>query len=111
MQGWLAAAGIALLFATASAEAQVNLSTRNERAAPAIAQPRTIDLRLIQEPAFNRFDPPTIGFTADTQIAPNARFGFRLLNVARPKPGPELRTDGRPTRTRRPGLSLTFAFR
>lgn len=107
MHGWLAA-GIASLFATAAANAQVNLSTHPS---PSNAPVRTINLRLIQEPAFNRFDLPTTGLAAEAQIAPNARFGFRLLNVARPKLGPELRTDGRPTRSRRPGVSFTFSFR
>jgi len=69
-----------------------------------------IDLRLTQDPSINRFDPPDIGFSAETEVAPNTQLGFRMVNRSRPRFGPDFRIDGRQSKSRRPAVSFTFRF-
>jgi hypothetical protein len=109
VERWLSFAGLLPLCAAAGANAQFAALTDHAPPPPA-ASTRTIDLRLTQEPAFNQFSRPSTGFIADTQVAPNSRVGFSLINVSRPKLGPEWRTDGRSTRSRKPAVSFTFRF-
>ena len=107
MHRWLFIAGVVPLLAAASSHAQPpGLSARE---APPKAK-RAIDLRLTQEPGFDPLTPPTRGFVAGTQIAPNARIGLHLMTVSRPKLGPEWRTDGRSNRSRKPAVSFSWRF-
>lgn len=109
MQRWLIITGLWPLLAATAANAQSKrvLDTRE----PATAHhARSIDFRLIQEPSLNRVDPPNTGFLAETEVSPNARIGFSMITVSRPKLGPEWRVDGRSTRTRKPAVSFTFRF-
>ena len=69
-----------------------------------------IDLRLTQDPGLNQFEPPATGFIADTEVSPNARLGFRMINRSRPRFGPEWHVDGRQSKSRRPAVSFTFRF-
>ena len=109
MQRWLVIVGLwPLLVATATnGQSKHFLDTREP---PPARHSPSIDFRLIQEPSFNRVDPPSTGFIAETEVAPNARLGFRMMSVSRPKLGPEWRVDGRSTRTRKPAVSLSVRF-
>jgi len=69
-----------------------------------------IDLRLMLDPGINQFEPRAIGFIADTEVAPDARLGFGMVNRSRPRFGPDLRIDGRQSKSRRPAVSFTFRF-
>jgi hypothetical protein len=106
----LVIAGCLWLVVAASTHAQPLRSAQTKHGSASDAQRRTIALRLTQEPGFNQFSSPTTGLVADTQLAPNTRIGFHLMTVTRPKLGPEWRTDGRSTRTRKPAISVTFKF-
>ena len=108
MKRWLVIAGSWPLLAATAAGAQSNrgfdLTTAPTR------HPRTVDLRLLEEPALTRQGPPSTGFIAETEVAPNAMIGFRMMSVARPKLGPEWRVDGRSTRARKPAVSFSWRF-
>ena len=107
MHRWLIIVGVMPLVAAASGHAQSNALSARET--PPNAQ-RTIDLRLTQEPGFDLLTPPTRGIVAGTEVAPNARIGFHLMTVSRPKLGPEWRTDGRSNRSRKPAVSFSWRF-
>jgi len=102
---WLFIAGLWPMVAAAAANAQ---SVRSQSLPT--HHPRVIDLRLTQDPAMTQFDLPATGFIADTQVAPNARLGFSMVNRSRPRFGPDLRADGRQSKSRRPAMSFTFRF-
>lgn len=105
MTRWLIIAGLWPMVAAAAANAQsVRPQSQPTRHA------HVIDLRLTQDPAINQFEPPAIGFIADTEVVPNARLGFRMINRSRPRFGPDLRVDGRQSKSRRPAMSFTFRF-
>jgi hypothetical protein len=110
MQLWLAIAGLAPLIAAVAVNAQPARPAESQHISPSDGHGRAINLRLIQEPGFDYLIPATIGFVADTPVAPNARIGFHLINVSRQRLGPEWRTDGRVPRSRRPAFSFTFRF-
>ena len=110
MQRWLAIAGLAPLIAAAAADAQPTRLAEINHISPSDGHRRAINLRLIQEPGFDRLIPAMTGFVADTPVTPNARIGFQLVNVSRPRLGPEWRTDGRVPRSRRPAVSFSFRF-
>lgn len=102
---WLVIAGLWPLVAAAAANAQpVRLQS------PPAPQGRVLDLRLTQDPSFDHLAPPATGFIADTEVAPNTRLGVRMINIIRPKLGPEWRIDGRSQRSRKPAVSFTFRF-
>lgn len=105
MTRWLIIAGLWPMVAAAAADAQ---SVRQQSTPTRHA--RVIDLRLTQDPGFNQFEPPATGFIADTEVAPNARLGFRMVNRSRPRFGPDFRVDGRQSKSRRPAMSFTFRF-
>jgi len=109
MQRWLAIAGVVPLIAAAMANAQANRSSVSGRSLAPKTHPR-VNFRLGQEPASNQFDLPSTAFVAQSQVGPNSQIGFHLINVSRPKLGPEWRTDGRIPRSRRPAVSFTFRF-
>ena len=109
-QRWLAIAGLTPLIAAVAVNAQPPRPVETKRISPSDGHRRAINLRLIQEPGFDYLIPATIGVVADTPVAPNARIGFHLINVGRPRLGPEWRTDGRVPRSRRPAVSFTFRF-
>jgi hypothetical protein len=110
VQRWLVSIGLGpLLLAATAANAQSSRAFEVREPAPERPS-KTIDLRLIQEPSFNRFDPPSTGLLAETEVAPNARLGFRMMTVSRPKLGPEWRIDGRSPRSRKPAVSVTVRF-
>jgi hypothetical protein len=75
-----------------------------------IHRSRVIDLRLTQDPSLNQFEPPATGFIADAEVARNARLGLKMVHRSRPRFGPDLRTDGAQSRSRRPAFSFTFRF-
>ena len=102
---WLVIAGLWPMVAATAANAQ---SVRQLRHPTDHA--RVIDLRLTQDPGINQFEPPVTGFIADTELAPDARLGIRMVNRSRPRFGPDLRVDGRQSKSRRPALSFTFRF-
>ena len=104
MTRWLIIAGLWPMVAATAANAQ---SVR-QKSPP--ARQRVIDLRLTQDPGFNQFEPPATGFVADTEVAPNARLGFKMVHRSRPRFGPDLRIDGNQSRSRRPAVSFTFRF-
>ena len=107
MPRWLHIAGVLPLLAAAGGHAQsTGVVPREAPPKPA----RTIDLRLTQEPGFDPLTPPTRGIVAGTEVAPNARIGFHLMTVSRPKLGPEWRTDGRSNRSRKPAVSFSWRF-
>ena len=108
MQRWLVMVGLGPLLAATAANAQSNriLDTSD----PAPRRSDGIAFRLVTEPSGNRVDPPSTGFAAETQVAPNARVGFRMMTVSRPRLGPEWRIDGRSTRSRKPAVSFTLRF-
>lgn len=105
MTRWLIIAGLWSMVAAAAANAQ---SVRPQ------SQPthhsRVIDLRLTQDAGMTQFDLPATGLIADSEVAPNARLGFSMVNRPRPRFGPDLRVDGRPSKSRRPAVSFTFRF-
>jgi hypothetical protein len=79
--------------------------------AAAVAAPgRQINLRLVEEPGFNRAEPPNRGVLADTVLGANVRMGISLMTVSRPRVGPEWRIDGRALRSRKPALSFSYRF-
>jgi len=102
---WLVIAGLWPMVAVAAANAQ---SVRPQ--SHPTRHGHVIDLRLTQDPGINQFEPPAIGFIADTEVAPDARLGFGMVNRSRPRFGPDLRIDGRQSKSRRPALSFTFRF-
>ena len=108
MQRWLAIAGLAPLIA--AADEQPTRPTESKLISSAERHGRAINLRLIQEPGFDLLTPATTGIVADTEVSPNARIGFHLMTVSRPRLGPEWRADGRSTRSRKPAVSFTFRF-
>lgn len=110
MQRWSVIVGIAPLIAAATANAQSTRLAGFKHISPSGQHGRAINLRLTQEPGFDQLTPATTGIVADTEVAPNARIGFHLMTVSRPKLGPEWRTDGRSTRSRKPAVSVTFSF-
>ncbi len=105
MTRWLIIAGLWPMVAAAAANAQSALQK-----SPPTHQKRVIDLRLTQDPSFNQFEPPATGFIADTEVAPNARLGLKMVHRSRPRFGPDLRIDGAQSRSRRPAFSFTFRF-
>ena len=105
MTRWLVIAALWPMVAAAAANAQ---SVR-QQGHPA-RRAHVIDLRLTQDPGFSQFEPPATGFIADTEVAPDARLGFGMINRSRPRFGPDLRVDGRQSKSRRPALSFTFRF-
>ena len=107
MQRWLIIVAVWPLAAATAANAQANRAFEVREPAH---HPRTIDLRLVQEPSLNRVDPPSTGLLAETEVAPNARLGFRMMTVSRPRLGPEWRIDGRSTRSRKPAVSFSLRF-
>ena len=109
MQRWLVIAGIAPLLAATAANAQVSRPFDTREPAPAPRAP-SVNFRLVQEPSLNRVDPPSTGWQADTAVGPNARLGFRMITVSRPKLGPEWRMDGRAVRSRKPAVSFSLRF-
>ena len=105
MTRWLFIALLWPMVAAMAANAQsVHQQSRPTRHA------HVIDLRLTQDPGFSQFEPPATGFIADTEVAPDARLGFGMINRSRPRFGPDLRVDGRQSKSRRPALSFTFRF-
>ena len=107
MQRWLVMVVLAPLVAATAANAQsTRLLDTREPAQPS----RTINLRLIEEPGLTHVAPPSTGFIAETDISANARIGLRMMNVTRPKLGPEWRIDGRSSRVRKPALSFSWRF-
>ncbi|HEX6740737.1 MAG TPA: hypothetical protein VF079_02935 [Sphingomicrobium sp.] len=109
MQRWLVIAALGPLLAATVANAQSNRMF-DVREPPPQRHSRGIDLRLIEEPSIYRLTPPSTGFSAETEVAPNARLGFRMMSVARPRLGPEWRVDGRAQRARKPAVSFTLRF-
>ena len=107
MHRWLIIVGVVPLAAAAAGHAQSNSLSPPE---PSPKAQRTLDLRLTQEPGFDFLTPPTRGFVAGTEVAPNARIGFHLMTVSRPKLGPEWRMDGRSNRSRKPAVSFRLRF-
>ena len=107
MQRWLIIVAVWPLAAATAANAQANRAFEVREPAH---RSRTIDLRLVQEPSLNRVDPPSTGLLAETEVAPNARLGFRMMTVSRPRLGPEWRIDGRSTRSRKPAVSFSLRF-
>ena len=105
---WLVIAGLWPLPAATGANAQP--APKLDIREPAARHSRTIDLRLIEEPSIYRLTPPSTGFSAETEVAPNARVGFRMMTVSRPRLGPEWRVDGRSPRSRKPAVSFTWRF-
>ena len=110
MQRWLAIAGLAPLIAAVAGNAQPTRPAESQHILSSDGHRRAINLRLIQVPGFDYLMPATTGFVADAPIALNTRIGFHLINVSRPRLGPEWRTDGRVPRSRRPAVSFTFRF-
>lgn len=110
MLRWLAIAGCLPLVAAAAANAQPARPAQLEHVSPSGEDRRAIALRLTQEPGFAQLTPASVGLVADTQVGPNARIGFHLMTVSRPRLGPEWRTDGRLPRSRKPAISFTFTF-
>jgi hypothetical protein len=110
MQRWLAIAGLTPLIAAAGVNAQPTRPAESKHISLAERHGRAINLRLTQEPGFDLLTPATTGIIAETEVAPNARIGFHLMTVSRPRLGPEWRTDGRSTRSRKPAVSFTFRF-
>jgi len=110
MQRWFAIAGLAPLIAAATANAQSTHPAEFRHFSPAERHGRAINLRLTREPGFDPLTPATTGIAAETEVVPNARIGFHLMTVSRPRLGPEWRTDGRSTRSRKPAVSFTFRF-
>lgn len=109
MQRWLIIVAVGPLAAATAVHAESKRPFDLREPAP-IRHGRTIDLRLVQEPSLNRVDPPSTGLAAETEVAPNTRIGFRMMNVSRPPLGPEWRIDGRSTRSRKPAVSVTLRF-
>lgn len=107
MRRWVAIAGLCALSATTAANAQ--LTAMLSPPDPVKRHPR-LDFRLIEEPSANRVDPASRGFTAGTEVAPNARVGVQMMTVSRPKLGPEWRVDGRSIRSRKPAVSFSLRF-
>jgi len=107
LQRWLAIVGLAPLLAATNAFAQPLpwLSSK-----PPTSHGRPINFRLVEEPAFNRSDPPNRGVIADAPLAANVRMGFSLITVSRRQLGPEWRVDGRALRSRKPALSFSYRF-
>ena len=110
MPRWRAIAGCLLLVAAAAANAQSMRPAQIKHDLSLNKYRGPMDSRLAQEAGFEQSTPATMGLAAYTQVAPNARLGFHLMNVIRPKLGPEWRTDGRVTRSRKPAVSFTFRF-
>lgn len=108
MRRWIAIAGLCVLSATTAANAQ--LAPILSPPDPPARHPRTVDFRLIEQPSANRVDPASRGFVAETEVAPNARIGFQMMTISRPKLGPEWRVDGRSIRTRKPAISFNWRF-
>jgi hypothetical protein len=106
LQQWRAIVGLLPLIAATNALAQpAHVSLTH----PPISHKRTIDLRLVEEPGFDRAAPPNRGVLADTPLGANMRLGLQLITVSRPRLGPEWRVDGRMLRSRKP--AVTFAYR
>ena len=105
MTRWLIIAGLWPMVAAAAANSQSVL--QKSKPTP---HSRTIDLRLTQDPSFSQFEAPATGFIADTEVAPNARLGLKMVHRPRPRFGPDVRVDGAQSRSRRPALSFTFRF-
>jgi hypothetical protein len=110
MQRWLALAGGLPLFAAAATNAQPPRPAQIRHVSPSGENHRTIALRLTQNPGFNQLAPAAAGLAADTEVAPNARFGFHLMTISPPPLGPQWRTDGRLPRSRRPAISFVLKF-
>jgi hypothetical protein len=102
---WLIIAGLWPMAAAAAANAQSVLQNSQPT-----HRSRTINLRLTQDPTFNQFETPATGFIADTEVAPNARLGLKMVHRSRPRFGPDVRIDGVQSRSRRPAFSFTFRF-
>jgi hypothetical protein len=109
VQRWLVIAGLWPLLAATTVNAQSKRFLDTREPMPE-HHSRSLDFRLIQKPSLNRVDPPSTGFLAEAEVAPNARIGFSMISGSRPKLGPEWRVDGRSTRTRKPAVSFTFRF-
>ena len=107
MRRYAAIAGFCALSATTAANAQFAILGPPD---PPARHPRTVDFRLIEEPSPNRIDPASRGFRAETEVAPNARVGFQMMTINRPKLGPEWRVDGRSIRSRKPAVSFSLRF-
>ena len=109
MQRWLIIAGLAPLLAATAANGQARrlLDTRE---AASDARAPAVNFRLVQKPSPNAVDPPSTGWQVDTAVASNARVGFRMMTISRPKLGPDWRVDGRAVRSRKPSVSFTLRF-
>lgn len=107
MKQWLATAGLWPLVAASSALAQPAHVFLTH---PSISHKRTLDLRLVEEPGFNRAAPPNRGVLADTPLSANMRMGLQLITVSRPRLGPEWRVDGRMLRSRKPAVTFSYRF-
>ena len=104
MTRWLVIAGLWPMVAAAANAQSVRPQSHPTRHA------HVIDLRLTQDPGLYQFEPPATGFIADTGVASDARLGIRMVNRSRPRFGPDLRVDGRQSKSRRPAVSFTFRF-
>jgi hypothetical protein len=71
---------------------------------------RTINLRITQTYSFDPFPRRESGIIAETSVMPGARLGFGLVAVERRRPGPSLRLDGKPERSRKPAVSFVWKF-
>ena len=109
MQRWLVIVGLWPLLAATAANAQ-SKHILDVREPAAQRHSRSIDLRLVEEPSIYSLTPPSTGFSAETEVVPNARVGFRMMTVSRPRLGPEWRVDGRSPRSRKPAVSFTWRF-
>ena len=107
MQERLAIVGLWPLLAATGAFAQPLQSLTEQ---PRIDHRRTIDLRLVEEPGFDRAGPPNRGVLADTQLGANMRMGVQLITISRPRLGPEWRIDGRAIRSRKPAVTFSYRF-
>jgi hypothetical protein len=110
VQRWSVIIGIVPLIAAVASNAQSTRAAEFKHVSPTERHGPAINLRLTQEPGFDQLTPATTGIAAETEIAPNARIGFHLMTVSRPRLGPEWRTDGRSPRSRKPAVSFTFRF-
>ena len=72
---------------------------------------RRPSLRLAQQVDFSPVRIRQSGMIADTSIAPNARLGLGLFILTRNKSGlPDARTEGRPVKSRKLGVSFRVGF-
>jgi hypothetical protein len=86
---------------------------------PGLAAPLNKVQRLSHSPSFRLVQQVDLGparirqsgMIAETAIAPNARLGIGLFTLTRNKSGlPDARTDGRPVKSRKLGVSFRLGF-